>query len=138
MSNMAKQKGKRGEREMAQLLSEIVGAAARRGGRELAPWEKVFADVQAHGGDIVSIPGLAIEVKRQETLRVPTWWKQACVQADEVGAIPVLVYRQNRKAWRACLPAYLLAIGVEGFIEMDMETFSSWLLHYLNSDVASG
>lgn len=134
MSNMAKQKGKRGEQEFAQILTDMVYSLGRRGESkgELAPWDRVFVDVQANGGDIVSIPGLSIEVKRHETLVVNSWWKQACIQADNIGAIPVLAYRQNRKAWRVCLPAYLLALGLDGHLEVSLETFSQWLLHYLS------
>lgn len=132
LGNLSKQKGKRGENEFAQVLTDIIKPLLVKGDYEtLAPWQKVFVDVQANGGDIVSIPGLSIEVKRHETLVVNTWWRQACVQADNIGAIPVLAYRQNRKAWRVCLPAYLLAIGIDGYLEVSLETFSQWLLHYL-------
>jgi hypothetical protein len=142
LGNLSKQKGKRGENEFAQVLTDIIKSTKQREGHSctlvkqgdcetLAPWQKVFVDTQANGGDIVSIPGLSIEVKRHETLVVNTWWRQACVQADNIGAIPILVYRQNRKAWRVCLPAYLLAIGIDGYLEVSLEVFSQWLLHYL-------
>lgn len=129
MANMAKQKGKRGEMQASTLLGSIVRDIL--GPQHLRPDGRLWADVQAQSGDIVSIPGLSIEVKRQETLNITVWWRQTVRQADDLGAIPVLMFRQNRKAWRFCLPAYLLVIGADGHLEMDEEVFASWLEKYL-------
>ena len=136
MSNMSKQKGKRGEKDFTQELSHILGRIKER--KRLAghvAWghgPKAFVDVQANGTDIQSIDGLSIEVKRQEVLAVKAWWRQAERQSDDMGAIPILVYRQNRKAWSVCLPAYLLGLGVRGYVVCDLETFEDWLFIYLN------
>lgn len=120
MGRMAKNKGKRGEREFAERLSNLLG-------------EKQIVDPQANGSDIESIPGLAIEVKRQETLNIPGWWRQAERQADD-GRIPVLAFRQNRKPWQICLPAYLLSLRAKsGYILVSEDVFSWWLLDYLDS-----
>ena len=134
MSNMAKQKGKRGEVQASTHLGNILSKhlGSKEGGLFRPDGShRVWADVQAQSGDIVSIPGLSIEVKRQETLNVAMWWRQAARQADNLGAIPVLMYRQNRKPWRFCLPAYLLVLGADGYIEMDESVFASWLVNYL-------
>lgn len=116
---MANAKGKAGEREFTDLLKKFTGKS------------DLFVDVHAQGADIQCIPGLAIEVKRQEVLLLDRWWWQAERQADKLGAIPVLAYRQNRKPWRVCLPGMLLGIGVTGRIECNLETFESWLRLYL-------
>lgn len=129
MSNMAKQKGKRGEIQASTLLGCIVSDIL--GEQSLRPDGRLWSDVQAQSGDIVSIPGLSIEVKRQETLNVTVWWRQTARQADDLGAIPVLMYRQNRKPWKFCLPAYLLTLGAEGYLEMDEAVFTCWLRNYL-------
>ena len=58
------------------------------------------------GGDHVCIrPGLVIhsEVKRQETLRLPLWARQALRDAAP-GAVPVVAFRRNREPWQALLP----------------------------------
>lgn len=136
MSNMAKQKGKRGEHDFTQELGFTLGRIKER--KRLAghpAWEhapRAFVDVQANGSDIQSIDGLAIEVKRQETLAVKAWWRQTERQADNLGAIPILAYRQNRKSWNVCLPAYLLGLGVRGYVVCDLDTFEDWLFIYLN------
>lgn len=116
---MAKQKGKRGEREFAEVLSSLLG-------------NKVIVDPQANGADIEYIPGLAIEVKRQETLNLNSWWKQAERQADVLGDIPVVAYRQNRRPWFVLLPAYLLTLKAKtGYIQVDLETFKWWVIDFL-------
>lgn len=123
---MSKQKGKRGEVEASALLGSILTSVASGGKRN----GRVWADVHAQGGDIISIEGLSIEVKRQEVLTISTWWRQAVRQAEADGSIPVLMYRQNRRTWRFCIPAYLLVIGLEGYIELDESVFGQWLVHY--------
>lgn len=41
-----------------------------------------------------------IEVKRQETLRLNDWLKQARLAANGSGSVPVVAYRQSREPWR--------------------------------------
>lgn len=126
MGNFSKQKGKRGENEFSAWLAQALGH-----GEAADPAAAPRAQVQAHGADCLCVSGLAIEVKRCETLRIAAWWAQAAVQADALGLVPVLAYRQNRKAWRFLLPAALLSIGLEGTIELDAGTFRQWLLHWV-------
>jgi len=124
MGNMAKQKGKRGEKEFAEVLTKLLA-------RDTS-WDdqKVFVDPQANGGDIISIQGLSIEVKRQETLNLKGWWRQALVQADHTGGIPIVAFRQNRKAWKILMPAFLILLELDGYVEMELPIFGKWLLHY--------
>ena len=48
----------------------------------------------------MAVKGWAIEVKRQERLSRPAWWRQAVAQADRAGVQPMLAYRRNREPWR--------------------------------------
>lgn len=136
MGNLSKQKGKRGERELNNLLGVLLQKVKERRERIGLPrWQhepQAFVDPQANDADISSIPGLAIEVKRQETLNLNTWWKQAERQADNLSAIPVVAYRQNRKKWQFMLPAYLLGIGIKGYIICEQDTFEDWLFIFLS------
>lgn len=136
MSNRSKQKGKRGEQEFNAVLNSILGKIVKkRAAAGLPAWEhgpKAFVDVQANDADIQSLDGLAIEVKRQEVLNVKGWWRQAERQADNQGGIPILAYRQNRKPWIVCLPAYLLVPRLQGFVTIDIDVFEEWLYHYLS------
>ena len=121
MTNMQKAKGKRGEYEFMCLINAHLGT-------------RHIVNPHAQSGDIQAIPGLSIEVKRQETLVVNTWWKQALRQAEGEGDIPVLAYRKNRGKWRVCLPAYLIAIKArDGYLDTDLETFFIWLDSYLET-----
>lgn len=91
MSATERAKGARGEREVASLLREYGLPVDRT--------------VQQSGlfvrGDLTGVEGYHFEVKRQETLRLPLWLRQA---EDECGdAVPVVAFRQNGGEWYATL-----------------------------------
>lgn len=101
MSKMARDKGKRGEREIADRFIEIMESIENK------LWSKVKHSQEVKrntlqsdrgGFDLVGIPGLAIEIKRCETLALGSWWSQCLAQARH-GLMPVLFYRQSRKPW---------------------------------------
>lgn len=103
MSATERAKGIGGEREVAGILRGFNLRCDRT--------------VQNSGfyvrGDLTGVDGYHFEVKRQETLRLPLWLRQA---ADDAGdAVPVVTWRQNRGEWYAALPlrdlARLLAIA---------------------------
>ncbi len=96
MGAMSREKGKRGEREVAAIISDLLGVAASR-------------RVRQHEGDsdILGVPGWSIEVKlwsRLETCLIGEAWKQACQQASADHAIPALFYRANYRPWRVRWP----------------------------------
>jgi hypothetical protein len=122
MALNSRNKGQRGEREAASLLGTWIEKDLRRN----------LSQTRDGDADLLDIPGLTIEVKRQETLNVNTWWRQVCRAADNRGDIPVLMYRQNRKEWQICLPAYLLVIGAKGRLTLGEPDFRVWLMHYLD------
>jgi len=99
MGRAAKDKGKRGEQELARKIREQLGIQVSRN------WQ-----AQAHaGGADIYLPPCAIEIKRQEQLQLQAWWRQACRQVTDDCPIPVLAFRQSRRQWRFLLPAkYLL------------------------------
>lgn len=95
MGAMSKRKGKTGELEIAHLLKEH-GFTARRG-------------QQFQGGtdspDVVhDIPGLHVEVKRTEALKL--WDALAQAEADKrPGETATVWHRKNLKPWVVILPA---------------------------------
>lgn len=94
MSSMQRNKGKTGEREVAELVRDLTGWDVRR-------------RVRQHGGDsdLTGVPGWSVEVKRHRTAtpgEIAAWWAQAVAQAG--GALPVLLYRADRAQWRARWP----------------------------------
>ena len=92
----SRNKGKRGELEMAAFLRERGFDDARRG-------------QQFKGGpgspDVCGIPGLHIECKRVETLSLYSALAQACRDAGDTGSVPVVLHRRNGKQWVAILGA---------------------------------
>ena len=91
MSRMSRNKGKRGELELAAEFRRLFGVDARRG-------------VQYSGGtdspDVVTdLPGVHIEVKRTERLSLYPAMKQAAMDAGD--KVPVVCHRANRQEWVA-------------------------------------
>jgi len=121
MANKARTKGHNGELELARLINEILPLDAKRN----------LTQVRDGGADI-NLEGLCVEVKRQETLNLNTWWDQVCRAADDSGGVPVLAYRQNRRPWNFVLPGYLLVPGCSGRLTMDADTFAAFLEHWFD------
>ena len=92
MGKASRDKGKRGEREVASLLT-LCGYAARRG-------------VQYQGGkdspDVVGLPGVHIEVKRTE--RLDLYGALAQSIADSGEDMPIVVHRKNNCDWVVIQP----------------------------------
>jgi len=91
MSAMQRRKGAAAEREVLKLLGEELGQLLTRN----------LTQTREGGADCLAVKGWAIEVKRQERLSRPTWWRQAVEQAQRVGAEPMLLFRRNREQWTA-------------------------------------
>ena len=91
MSAMQRRKGAAAEREVLKLLGAELGQMLTRN----------LQQTREGGADCLAIKGFAVEVKRQERLSRPAWWRQACEQAQRVGAEPMLLYRRNRETWTA-------------------------------------
>lgn len=108
-------KGKNGEKELSNILSTHLGY-------------EIIVNPYDNQADIRSIPGLAIEVKRCEKLQLDKWWKQTLIQAENINAIPVLAYRQNRKPWHVCLPAKLIVTrNKNDYLIVTIAVFLEWL-----------
>jgi Holliday junction resolvase len=88
MGRMSREKGKRGEREVAQLLRDH-GIPARRG-------------VQYQGGpdspDVTGMDGYHIEVKRSARLSLYAALEQAMEERKD-GDVPVVFHRANQRGW---------------------------------------
>ena len=89
----SRQKGAAGERELAKLL-RAEGFNARRGQQYSG----------ANGdADVVGLPGIHLEVKRVEALRLWDALAQAKHDARE-GEMPVVVHRKSRCEWVVIQP----------------------------------
>jgi len=94
MGKSQREKGKRGEREVKNILREHGWSDARRG-------------QQYHGGpdspDVIGIPGIHFEVKRVEKLNLGDAIKQSKNDAAD-DEIPVVVHRKSGEPWYVTLP----------------------------------
>lgn len=92
MGKASREKGKRGEREVAAFL-RTEGYDAKRG-------------VQYHGGpdspDVVGLPGIHIEVKRTE--RLDLYGALAQSKGDAGEDIPIVIHRRNDCEWVVIQP----------------------------------
>lgn len=108
-------KGHGGEREVVKALNLIVYAEATLAGFTPGEFEvcaRNLAQTDSGGCDISAF-GFSIEIKRQETLCIDKWWLQTVVSAERNNEIPVLLYRQNHKGWKAVLNTSLFVKTVD-------------------------
>lgn len=99
----SRQKGARGERELASKLREY-GYEARRGQQYNG------ADGSA---DVLGLPGIHIECKRVERLNLEDAMAQSKRDAGE-GEIPTVMHRKNNCEW-------LVTMELDDWIEMYKE-----------------
>ena len=88
----SREKGKRGELELAKKLREY-GYDCRRGQQ----YSGLHGDA-----DVVGLPGIHIECKRVEKLDLRAAMEQAKRDAKP-GEIPAVFHRKNREEWKVTL-----------------------------------
>lgn len=113
-ANSAQNKGKQGERDVVNMLKAELFAIIATGDYDAQTCNMLRTVAQrnqnqsAVGGGDINLFGLSIEVKRQETLNVETWWKQCVLSAIRNGDKPVLIYRQNgKRSWHVVTDGFL-------------------------------
>lgn len=85
MPNNSRNKGARFERDVAAMLREHGYGDSRRGQQYCG----------ANGdADVVGLPGIHIEAKRQEKLYPYDWMEQSKRDAKE-GEIPIVIFKKN-------------------------------------------
>lgn len=89
----SQRKGADGERELAAVLREY-GYEIKRGG------SMSFGEVP----DLVGLPGVHVEAKRCEQVRLSEWMKQAEKDSKRFrDGMPVLFHRRSREGWRVTM-----------------------------------
>lgn len=108
LGKYAKEKGKRGEREVANILKDY-GFKARRTAQ--------YCGKTGDASDVVGIDGFHVEVKYVEKLNIWQAVKQAERDADQefvnhdTVKKPVVIYRKKQEDWHCVL-------GIDDFIEL--------------------
>jgi hypothetical protein len=91
MGRSQRDKGKRGEKELAAILSDWLGVKINRNlGQE------------RDSGSDVTTGRVRWEVKRVEALRIMDWCKQV-EAASSAGDIPIVAFRQDGQEWRCVI-----------------------------------
>lgn len=104
----SRSKGQRGERQVRDLLQEVVDRAAADCGHRFPPEVKRNLMQSREGGcDLTGVPGVAVEVKFQEAEHLKQWWAQTLDQAARIDAVPVLIWRRARSQWQAMMISHL-------------------------------
>ncbi|MBQ1292579.1 MAG: hypothetical protein IIY21_00955 [Clostridiales bacterium] len=98
----SKQKGKRGELEVARILREHGFTEARRTAQ--------FCGNTGQADDVIGLDGFHIEVKRCETTKIWEWLKQA-ERDHKADTVPLVVFRKNNEDWQ-------VALNFEAFLEL--------------------
>lgn len=148
MALHAQNKGKEGEREVARTLNSIILPLLEKHGLPTPERDIVQRNQNQSavgGSDLSNTFGLCIEIKRQEQLSINTWWKQVVEAARHNNETPVLIFRQNRKAWRVILTG-MLPLDAEGWagattsarVEIDWATFQQWFYYWVDRKIANG
>jgi Holliday junction resolvase len=86
MAVNSKQKGARFERTLAGKLREH-GYDARRTAQ--------YCGKSGDASDVAGLPGLHIEAKHQETMRLYEWMSQAKRDAEGTGRLPAVFHKKN-------------------------------------------
>lgn len=126
-------KGKNGEREVVNLLQPYVTRVYAGLGMEAPDLLRNQMQTAVGGYDIVGLPWLALEVKRQEQLSLNAWWAQV-TKAAKPEQVPVVIFRQNRQKWQALMPAWLHT-GGQGHMQIRAQCTLEDFLHWFEQRV---
>lgn len=124
---MARNKGKRGEREVIALLQPILNEVYETFDLDCPTLQRNTLQSDDGGCDICGLEWLSLEVKFQETLQLPAWWQQTLEQAGREKT-PILIFRQGRKRWQVMMHAWLF-VGTDSselVVVMSVDVFLRW------------
>lgn len=105
MSAKSRNKGAAGERELARLLTDELGVEVTRN----------LLQTREGGHDLNGVPGWCVEAKRRAKVtegEKRQWFDQvlgAWAAQPEREWWPAVLYREDRKDWRALVPLHVLA-----------------------------
>lgn len=136
-------KGKTGEREVADAMNYCIYLVMTELGYPKEECLLGMKTIQRNqiqtaigGSDLIGCFGLSVEVKRQETINVNTWWKQCETSAKRDNAIPVLIYRQNKKPWHVRTYVWIpLPDGhqMQTIAEISWDSFRVWFTAWVKA-----
>ena len=114
MGKFSRDKGIRGEQELASRLRELGISGAYRSCQYCG---------SASSADLLGIPSIHAEVKRCERLSIYSAYEQAKRDTGESEDIPTVFHRKNGKPW-------LVVLSVEDWVKL----YQSYINHYLQPE----
>ena len=145
MSKMARDKGKRGEYEVRDILRGIIKANKLDETWDPELVGRNLSQTRGGGFDLGGVPLLAVEVKFHEKPNIKAFWAQAYKQAvihnetyPDDPLTPVLFWRKSRAQWKVYIPTTFIE-GCESLttcIEMDRQAFTYWWVKRLRKVIA--
>lgn len=145
-------KGAEGERQVYKMLNDIIVKVMTAMAFPTEEVEKARTMVQRNqnqsavgGNDLTNTFGCSFEIKRQEVLSIPEWWRQTCKAAERNNELPILMFRQNNKAWRIRTYGFLHTPAKDGgwtsvqtVVEIDETSFKHWWEQWVIGKLQSG
>ncbi len=92
MGTKSQRKGRAAELELARVLQGYG-----------YPVEAGRAQSYGEVPDLSGLPGIHIECKRAEALRLSEWMAQARRDAARFGGLPAVFHRRSRESWRVTM-----------------------------------
>lgn len=139
----SRDKGQRGEREVAKLLQPHVAELYAHHGREVPKIQRNLSQTQDGGFDLSGLPWFAIEVKNYAevtTGKLAAWWKQTEKQATG-GKTGVLIYRKTRSPWRVRFRTGLQCgaqiVGTDTLVDVSLDDFVAWLKWRIHGELSA-
>lgn len=133
MSNMSKQKGKRGENAAMEILQDVIDNLYMRVNREPPQLTANRNGWKQGRHDVVGFRWLALEVKNVENDKpaaIGGWWDQCKEQAAMVkDSIPVLMYKRNNREFRIRMRGNVRNIDGTMFttvVDISQDSFLVW------------
>ena len=87
MGKMSRDKGKRFERQLARIFREYGYSDSRRTAQ--------YCGNTGDASDVIGLPGIHVEAKHQEKMKLYDWMDQAKRDSKNTGNMPVVFHRKN-------------------------------------------
>ena len=140
---MSRNKGKRAERQVIELLQPIIDYAYHEFELDPPTLQRNTLQSDTGGCDLAGLEWLALEVKHQETSQLNQWWEQTYRQSrgrNGKHKVPVLFYKSNNVAFRVRMESLLLAEDRTHpcIVDISTEDFGWWFYYRLTAELAKG
>lgn len=87
MGKLSREKGKRFERQLAGIFREYGYSDARRTAQ--------YCGNTGDASDVIGLPGIHVEAKHVEQMRLYEWMEQAVRDSAGTGEMPVVFHKKN-------------------------------------------